>query len=554
MWRGGFFWRRAIASFVPLEFWRVGGWRRCRTRRSAKRANQRAGRLAGASRTSQAVAFAALTFGEVAAESPVATIANQFPRHVSERGRRHPPRRAAGKLGLPTGASQSRALSLSSAGRPAIPHQRKGENRGRESGSRFPRPPPIRRWSIRRTSPNIGFSPRRILPAPRLALPSAKLSRIHGASMRKGAPPIPAHSSARLSRCRLAFARPRRPSSAVRPAQWRRQKAGGLRRRGSRRREKRRRPRRVRRCRLRRRRKQTRCGGEGERAPQRGRRPERQVFRPVRGQARMGEWRAGRKCRGEWGKSLCRHAGLPLEGKIIHHQRSGGKLRPPILPLPAAGLFAAAGRCLLFLCCYIPICLCGEKTTRPIRGMPRRALHIPPPSGAPPCARLPLRPAASIPPDVPKPVEGAFFAPCRHHRPSAFQQENPPEPVRADGRHPDCFACSAQKRAQDARHSRARLSPPPCPSPPHCAPHARSHKAKSAPDGREHHRHSSGGLSSTISTRQPLSSAPPFWTIWDDIPFWRRQEKRTPRSRLPAGGFLTPLRTAASPQSDWTAK
>ena len=97
---------------------------------------------------------------------------------------------------------------------------------------------------------------------------------------------------------------------------------------------------------------------------------------------------------------------------------------------------------------------------------PRRGCASAPPSGAPPCARLPLRPAASIPPDVPKPVEGAFFAPCRHHRPSAFQQENPPEPVRADGRHPDCFACAAQKRAQDARHSRARLSPPPCPSPP----------------------------------------------------------------------------------------
>ena len=90
-------------SFLPLEFWRVGGPRRRWPRWRAKRTGQRAIYVAGASRTSQAVAFAALTFGEVAAESPVAGVASQFSRHVSER--RGSARQAARKCVFPTAAN-----------------------------------------------------------------------------------------------------------------------------------------------------------------------------------------------------------------------------------------------------------------------------------------------------------------------------------------------------------------------------------------------------------------------------------------------------------------
>ena len=69
------------SSVLPREFRRMSGARRRRTRRSAKRASQLAGNLTDASRTSQAVALAALAVGVVAAESPLAGVASQFPRH-----------------------------------------------------------------------------------------------------------------------------------------------------------------------------------------------------------------------------------------------------------------------------------------------------------------------------------------------------------------------------------------------------------------------------------------------------------------------------------------
>ena len=69
------------SSVLPCGFRRMGGARRRRTRRSAKRASQLVVNAAGASRASRAVAFAALAFGEGAAESPPAGIASQFPRH-----------------------------------------------------------------------------------------------------------------------------------------------------------------------------------------------------------------------------------------------------------------------------------------------------------------------------------------------------------------------------------------------------------------------------------------------------------------------------------------